>query len=60
VASFENIDQMPVSFVGSVAKVFDEILTDSLTEKGYRLGQILDKPVNSLVKYHVETLAVLD
>lgn len=60
VSCYENISELPVSFVGSVAKSYEDILVSCLAERGYRLGQILDKPINRLIQYHVETMKVLD
>ncbi|MGB0805875.1 MAG: ATPase [Salibacteraceae bacterium] len=54
VSKFPNSHQMPVSFVGSVAKSFEHILKDCLNRKGYKFGQILAKPIDNLVNYHAE------
>lgn len=59
VSCYENQGKMKVSFVGSVAKVYQEILMKCLKERGLHLGQILDKPINSLINYHIETMAVI-
>ena len=60
IACFENYRDVPVHFVGSVGAIFHEILEDVLAERGMRLGQILRKPVDGLIKYHLDYLKVLD
>ena len=51
---------VPVSFVGSVAKVFEDILTECLTERGFKKGRVLAKPVNFLIEYHIKFLGILE
>ena len=48
------------SFVGSVGAIFHEILAEVLEEREMRLGQIMRKPVDGLIKYHLEFLNILD
>ena len=45
-------EEYPVSFVGSIAWHFRDILADVLQEKGLRPGIILQRPINGLVKFH--------
>ncbi len=60
IACFDNCKEVPVHFVGSVGAIFHEILEEVLEERGMRLGQIMRKPVDGLIKYHLEYLKVLD
>lgn len=41
-----------VSFIGSVAVVFKDILTKCMDDAGLRLGTIMRGPVDALVEYH--------
>jgi len=60
IACFDNCKEVPVHSVGSVGAIFHEILEEVLEERGMRLGQIMRKPVDGLIKYHLEYLKVLD
>ena len=43
---------LDVSFIGSVAEVYRDILARSLDDAGIRLGTILRSPIDALVHYH--------
>ena len=45
---------LPVSFVGGIACHFSAELTSVAESLGYRVGRILEKPMEGLVAYHVE------
>lgn len=60
IACFDNHKEVPIHFVGSVGAIFHEILEEVLEERGMRLGQIMRKPVDGLIKYHLEYLKVLE
>ena len=60
IACFEQCHEVPVHFVGSVGAIFHEILEDVLREKGFKMGQIMRKPVDGLIKYHLEYLRILE
>lgn len=46
----------PVHFVGSIAFFAQEHFKRALLEKGYRIGKFVQKPIDGLVKYHVDRL----
>jgi hypothetical protein len=60
IGCFANATEVPVHFVGSVGAIFHEILEEVLAERGFRMGQILRKPVDGLIKYHLEYLNILN
>jgi glucosamine kinase len=60
VMCFEDAKSAPVSFVGSVAKIYEDILTECLNDFGLRKGKVLAKPVNHLIQYHINFLKVLE
>lgn len=60
IGCYSNCKDVPVHFVGSVGAIFHELLEDVLAERGYQMGQIMRKPVDGLIKYHLEFLKVLD
>ena len=45
-------DCYPVNFVGSIASVFESLLSEVLAEEGVRKGIIVASPMELLVKYH--------
>lgn len=47
-----RIDLYPANFVGSIASVFEELLSEVLAEEGVRKGIVASSPMELLVKYH--------
>ncbi len=43
---------LKIHFVGSIAVAFESILRETLLEHRLQIGQILQKPIDALVKYH--------
>lgn len=60
VLCFAEAKEAEVSFVGSVAKAFEDIIKEELKAAGLTFGHVLAKPVNSLVDYHIKFLGVLE
>lgn len=54
VLQFENAQEVPIHFVGSIAFYLKEELTHILTEKGLTTGKILKRPIDGLVHHHKE------
>jgi len=54
VLSFPQSREVPVSFVGSVAYYFQDVLKDCLKELKLREGVILQKPMDNLIDYHLK------
>ena len=54
VLCFEQAQRVPVSFVGSVAHFFDDILSDVASDLGIQLGTIIRKPIDALVQHHID------
>jgi N-acetylglucosamine kinase-like BadF-type ATPase len=54
VACFEGASGMPIHFVGSVAYHFQDALKKACADRGYRMGNIIKKPIDGLAQYHVE------
>ncbi len=46
-------DDFPVHFVGSIAYFYQKELKESVKEAGWKLGKIIRKPLDELVKYHL-------
>ena len=43
---------MPVSCVGSIAWHFRDQLAEAAEAEGFRLGKILQSPIEGLIEYH--------
>ena len=43
--------KIPVGFVGSVAYYFQDILKEELENRSYIIGEVIQEPIHSLVKY---------
>lgn len=52
VCRFQECKQMKVSFVGSVAFHFQEILRECLLQRGFAMGSVMQAPAEGLVKYY--------
>jgi hypothetical protein len=51
---FENWNKVPVHFVGSISHYFKHCLEEACRLEGVRLGNIIKKPIDGLVNYHVK------
>lgn len=54
VCRFENYQQVPVHFVGSIAYFFEDILREVCDAKHIQMGKIMKQPVDGLVTYFRE------
>ncbi len=54
VKCFSNWKDVPVHFVGSIGHYFEDCLQEAAKETGIRLGQIIRKPIDGLVNYHLK------
>lgn len=52
VCKYKGHLEIPISFIGSVAFHFSDILKIALERKNMELGKIVRKPINELVRYH--------
>lgn len=50
--SEEQKQSMPVGFVGSIAFYYRPVLEQVMSDYGFRVGQILQDPIQGLVEYH--------
>jgi len=53
IEQFENCKDVPVHFVGSIAFYLKEELTFILNKKGITIGNVLRRPIDGLIAYHV-------
>lgn len=54
VMQFEDAQQIPVHFIGSIAFYLQDELKEVLAEMGLQCGNISRRPIEGLVKYHME------
>jgi glucosamine kinase len=53
VKKYDNYREVPVSFVGSIAHHYREILLEAAAENKVKVGKILQSPMEGLVEYHI-------
>ncbi|MFC2176354.1 hypothetical protein ACFLR1_05235 [Bacteroidota bacterium] len=53
VCCFSNYKEVPTSFVGSIAFYFKDILKEEADKLGIKLGNVIKKPIDGLMEYHL-------
>lgn len=53
IMQFENCKEIPVHFVGSIAFYLKDELTTILNRYGITIGNVLRRPIDGLIAYHV-------
>jgi len=56
VCCFANYKSVPVHFIGSIAFHFEDILKAEAKKLGIEVGNIIKKPIDGLVDYHLKYL----
>ncbi|MCC6252099.1 MAG: hypothetical protein IT238_06515 [Bacteroidia bacterium] len=56
VCCFPNYNKVPVHFIGSIAFHFEDILHKVLKDMNIKAGNIIKKPIDGLVDYHLKYL----
>ncbi|MFK7755977.1 MAG: ATPase [Flavobacteriales bacterium] len=56
VKCFDNWADVKVHFIGSVAFYFLEDLKQACLDEGVQIGTVIQKPIDNLVRYHIEYL----
>ncbi len=54
---YNNYQSLPVSFTGSIAYHFKNILLEACKETGIKVGIILKNPIDGLVRYHLNKMS---
>lgn len=52
IKSLYNYRDFECHFVGSVAFVFESLLTKKVEQHGLKMGQIMNKPIDGLIRFH--------
>jgi hypothetical protein len=50
---YENCKTVPVHFVGSIAFYLKDELTEILSKYDIKIGNVLRRPIDGLIAYHV-------
>jgi hypothetical protein len=50
---FENYTEVPVHFIGSIAFYLKEELEQILTKHNIKIGNVLRRPIDGLIAYHI-------
>lgn len=53
ILKYENVEDLPINFLGSIAVHFQSELEIILEKNNLKLGKIIDNPVDELVKFHI-------
>ena len=53
ITQFENYKEVPVHFIGSIAFYLKDELEAILNEYGIKLGNVLRRPIDGLIEFHV-------
>lgn len=53
VLRFDDCKSMKTSFIGSIAYHFQDILKETMSEKGLNLGEVLKTPAEGLIRYYL-------
>jgi N-acetylglucosamine kinase-like BadF-type ATPase len=53
IKQFENYQEVPVHFIGSIAFYLKEELESVLVKHGIKIGNVLRRPIDGLIEYHV-------
>lgn len=54
IKKYEGHSELPVSFVGSIAFHFQDILKEVLSENGLTFGRVVRKPIDALAEFHLQ------
>lgn len=53
IKQFDNYKEVPVHFIGSIAFYLKEELEKTLQKHGIKMGNVLRRPIDGLIEYHV-------
>ncbi len=56
IMQFENAKSIPIHFVGSISFLLKKELNNVLKEYGLKMGNVIQRPIDGLVEYHIQNL----
>ncbi|MEO0042723.1 MAG: hypothetical protein RL329_2171 [Bacteroidota bacterium] len=54
ILKYEGCQRIPINFIGSIAYHFQDILKMALEKHNLKMGIVIKKPIDNLVKFHLE------
>lgn len=58
ILQFDNAKQVPIHFIGSISFYLKDEIEKALKIKGLRMGKIVQRPIEELVKYHKSKIEI--
>lgn len=59
VVQYRRIKSLKIGFVGSIAVNFQEILKEALDSFGFKLGKVMQTPMDGLARYHCRNTFII-
>lgn len=56
IAMYPGAHTLPISFIGSIAVVFEKVLREAAAAEGYKVAAVVKSPVPGLISYHTAEL----
>ena len=56
IMQFKDCYDILIHFVGSISHYLKEEIRESLTKKGLKMGNVVQRPIDNLVNYHIKLL----
>lgn len=56
IRNIDNFQNLPLHFIGSIAFHFNDILIETILKEELLVGNIIQKPIDNLIKYHQNQL----
>src|SRR6056300_1584742 len=56
ILQFDNATEVPIHFIGSISFFLKDEIKTALEKKGLTMGRIVQRPIDELVKYHINLL----
>jgi len=53
IKQFDNYQEVPIHFIGSIAFYLKDELEVVLKNHGMKIGNVLRRPIDGLIQYHV-------
>lgn len=54
ITRYEKCHETTISFVGSIAYYFQDIIKERLTMRNLKMGEVLKSPIDGLIKYYLD------
>ncbi|MGA0048760.1 MAG: N-acetylglucosamine kinase [Flavobacteriaceae bacterium] len=58
ILQFDNANEVPVHFIGSISFYLKDEIENALKRKGLKMGKIVQRPIEELVKFHKNKIEI--